>query len=71
MSAATRSQSRRLNAYQRHRGADDPVTQNAERDLRAIRLEEHIRDVVQAAPPLTSGQRERLALLLHPGTTQA
>jgi hypothetical protein len=28
-------------------------------------LEDHIRRVVEAAPPLTAEQRERLALLLH------
>lgn len=36
--------------------------------LRAERLEEHIRRVVAEAPPLTDQQRNRLALLLsHPG----
>jgi hypothetical protein len=64
MSEATRSASRRLNAYQRHRGPDDPVTLRAARDLRAVSLEEHIRRVVDAAPPLTSEQRQRLAILL-------
>lgn len=36
-------------------------------DLAAARLEEYIRRVVDAAPPLAAAQRERLALLLLPG----
>ena len=68
MSAATRTASRRLNAYQRHRGPDDPVTLAAARDLRAVQLEEHIQEVVSAAPPLTPDQASRLRSLLHPGT---
>ena len=40
------------------------------RDYRAIALEEHIRKVVDAAPPLTDDQRARLAALLAPGGGQ-
>lgn len=36
------------------------------RDYRALALEEHIAEVVAAAPPLTPEQRERLAALLRP-----
>ena len=32
---------------------------------RMEQLEDHIRRVVEAAPPLTAEQRDRLALLLH------
>jgi hypothetical protein len=32
---------------------------------RAEQLEDHIRRIVEAAPPLTAEQRDRLALLLH------
>ena len=39
----------------------------ARRQLNALQLERHIRRVVDAAPPLTDAQRERLALLLNPG----
>lgn len=35
-------------------------------ELKTQRLEDHIRDVVDAAPPLTPAQRDRLALLLRP-----
>lgn len=37
------------------------------RKLRAERLEEHIRRVVDEAPPLTREQRDRLATLLRTG----
>lgn len=36
-------------------------------DLAADRLEAHIRKVVDAAPPLTAAQRDRLAALFRPG----
>lgn len=37
----------------------------ARRDLRAARLEDYIRRTVDAAPPLTAEQCDRLALLLR------
>lgn len=63
-----RTYSGRVNALKRHRPPDDPEIADAERDLRAASLADHIRRVVAAAPPLTPAQRERPALLLHPGT---
>ena len=36
-------------------------------EYRALALEDHIRKVVDAAPPLTAAQRDRLALLLRGG----
>ena len=54
-------------AIRRHHGADDPRIPQLATDLAAARLEEHIRRVVDAAPPLTAAQREQLALLLNPG----
>jgi hypothetical protein len=39
---------------------------SAQRAYTAAKLEEHIRKVVEAAPPLTPEQRQRLALLLRP-----
>lgn len=53
-------------AVQRHGGADDPRLPDLRRNLRAAQLEEHIRRVVDAAPPLTDEQRERIAALLRP-----
>ena len=35
------------------------------RDLAYVRLDEYIRQIVESAPPLTSDQRAKLALLLH------
>jgi hypothetical protein len=50
-----------------HRGAEDPEIAEARRDLAAENLAAYIKRVVDSAPPLTPAQRERLALLLHPG----
>lgn len=44
---------------------DSDVTE-LRRQLKAERLEEHIKRVVDAAPPLNDEQRVRLAHLLHP-----
>lgn len=41
------------------------------RDLKAQALEDHIRALVDSAPPLTDEQRERLALLLTGGRRDA
>jgi len=54
----------RLNALQRHRGPDDPATTAARLDLREAKLAEHIQNIVDQAPPLSSEQRARLAVLL-------
>lgn len=68
MPESLRSLAGRYNVLRRHRPPDDPAIADAERDLRAASLADHIGRVVDAAPPLTPAQRERLALLLHPGT---
>lgn len=46
---------------------DHPEADTTElrRDLRAARAEEYIRKLVEAAPPLTDEQRDKLALLLR------
>ena len=46
-------------------GPDAPQTADARRDLAAANLAAYIRRVVDQAPPLTSEQRDRLALLLR------
>ncbi|MEJ7647957.1 MAG: hypothetical protein WKF57_02755 [Nakamurella sp.] len=56
----------RVAALSRDRSPNDPVLQNARRDLRAERLAEHITRTVAQAPPLTREQSERLATLLRP-----
>ncbi len=49
----------------RSRTSDDPDLVAARRDLRAARAEDYIRKLVDAAPPLSDEQRDRLALLLR------
>lgn len=61
-----RHHSSRLAVLERHRGPDDPETVDARRDLAAAKLEQHVRQVVDGFPPLTSAQRSRLAALLRP-----
>ena len=51
----------------RSRTPDDPELVDARRNMRAERLAEHIKRTVDAAPPLTVEQRDRLALLLRGG----
>lgn len=47
--------------------ADDEALEDARRDLKAIKAEEYIREVVESAPPLTHQQIERLRSLLPAG----
>jgi hypothetical protein len=56
----------RLAALKRHRPSDDPEITEAKRDLDVAVLEEHVRRVVDGAPPLSAEQRDRLAVLLRP-----
>ncbi len=44
-----------------------PHQREAERDLRASQLRDHIKAVVDAAPPLTTTQRAELAAMLTAG----
>lgn len=67
-SSAVAHERARLATLTRHRDADDPELIDAQRNLRAANLEEHIRRVVDAAPALSSEQRDRLAALLRPVT---
>jgi hypothetical protein len=41
--------------------------EDARRELNAAKVEKAIRAAVDAAPPLSAAQRERLSLLLWPG----
>ena len=47
-----------------HRSDDDPELVTARRELHAAMLADHIRKVVDAAPPLNPEQRAKLAVLL-------
>lgn len=55
----------RLAARARHH-RDDPEVAAELRDSAARKLEDHVRMVVDQAPPLTVAQRERIAGLLQP-----
>lgn len=55
----------RVASLSRSRTPDDPDLIDARRNLRTERLAEHIARVVDEAPPLTTEQRDRLALLLR------
>lgn len=61
---ARRNAASTIAAIRRHGGPDDPRLPELRRDLAADKLEEHIRKVVDAAPPLTDAQRLKLASLL-------
>lgn len=52
-------------ATAKKKNPDADVTE-LRRQLKAERLEEHIRQTVDAAPPLSEEQRAKLAHLLHP-----
>lgn len=55
----------RVASLTRSRTSDDPELVNARRNLKAERLAEYIRRTVDAAPPLSAEQRDRLAILLR------
>ncbi len=53
-------------AMRRHR--DDPkLIETAQRDLAVAKIADYIQATVDAAPPLTVDQRERLVVLLRGG----
>lgn len=45
---------------------EDPQAQRTLTEVRTEALAEHIRKVIESAPPLTPEQRDRLAVLLRP-----
>ena len=63
MSTWTKTRSQIAHAKRR-----DPLADTTEltRQLKAERLEDYIARVVDAAPPLTNAQRDRIASLLRP-----
>lgn len=64
LSPEQRSQQARIAALKRHRG-NEPHVEQMQQDFKAARLEDYILRAVDAAPPLSSEQRDRLALLLR------
>lgn len=71
LSAAGRKLKAKRAILTRHRGPDHPETAEADRDYRAEVLAEHVRRVVDAAPPLTAEQRDCIAALLRPRPSTA
>ena len=59
--------SSKLGGLSKSRRPDDPDVAEAHRDLAAAKIAEYIRRTVEAAPPLTAGQRSKLAVLLLAG----
>lgn len=57
----------RVAALSRSRAADDPVLIAAQQEARELKLADHIRETIDAWPPLTAEQRGRLASLLLRG----
>lgn len=49
------------------RPADDPALIEARRNLRALRLADHVADVVAGWPPLSDDQKSHIASLLRDG----
>lgn len=61
------SERARVASLTRSRKADDPELLEAKRNMRALKLAEHVARVVAEAPPLTDEQREHVAALLRTG----
>jgi hypothetical protein len=57
----------RVASLTRSRTPDDPDLVNARRNLKAIRLEDHVRSLISTPPYLTSFQRDSIANLLRVG----
>lgn len=64
MTPAEKTDRARVAALCRHR-PNDPKTHELAAAFKAERLAQHIRRVVDSAPPLTPAQRDRLAVLLR------
>jgi hypothetical protein len=58
----------RVAGLKQNRPPEDPAIAEAERDLRAAKLADHVRKIVEQWPPLTDAQRTRVAALLAPTT---
>jgi hypothetical protein len=53
-------------AFSRDRKPDDPELQAARQRLKALRLEDHVKQAVASFPPLTPEQLDRVSAVLHP-----
>jgi hypothetical protein len=66
----TRATIARIAAHSRWRNTPDAVA-HERRELDVRRVEDHIRRLVEAAPPLTLEQRDRLFVLLKGSQSRA
>lgn len=62
-----KSERAKVAALSRDRAPDDAELIQARQNLRALRLEDHVKRVISEAPPLTNAQREKIANLLRAG----
>lgn len=67
MSMSWTTERARVASLTRSRKPDDPDLIEARRNLRALRLVEHVQKALADAPPLTNEQRETVARLLIGG----
>ena len=65
MSSSVTQARAKVAGLSRLRAQSDPVLVNARRDLDVAKAEAYIQRLVDAAPPLTASQRERLTALLR------
>jgi len=70
MTPAEKTERARVAAMRRHR-PNDPKTDELAASFKADRLAQHIRRVVDAAPPLSQAQKDRLAVLLQSARTSS
>jgi hypothetical protein len=61
-----RAHAARKAALARFHGPGSPAVAEADQALREAKLADRIRELADAAPPLSPAQRSRLALLLMP-----
>ena len=67
MSASSWTHQRaKVASLSRIRPSDDPELIEARQNLKALKLEEYVRNVVDQAPPLRPDQADRIAALLRP-----
>lgn len=70
-STIVRQERARLAGLKKSRPDDDPEVIETSRKLGAAKLEDHVRRLVEAAPPLTDEQVDRLTALFRPRATGA
>ncbi len=63
--SSPRSRSGRLNVMRRHHGSDDPRVVELHREVAADAIARYVARVVDAAPPLSDEQANRIAALLR------